>query len=59
MAKLVRFDSLDNQPLWVNTETVRAVLPQSGHSLIVYGDGADGKIAVQGNPQTVAARMVG
>ena len=58
MAKLVKFKALDNQDIFVNSETIRAVLPQGGNAFIVYGEGPDHGVAVQGSVQTVANKLI-
>ncbi|MFN3387770.1 MAG: hypothetical protein ACK40O_02485 [Allosphingosinicella sp.] len=59
MGKLVKLKGSDGQDLYVNSEAVRAVLPASGASFVVYGDTPTQGVAVQGTPSAVAAKMIG
>lgn len=61
MAKLVAFQAPDGKEIFVNTETVRAILPDASasRSRIIFGDGSDGQVTVGGSPKQCRDRMFG
>ncbi|WP_313806816.1 hypothetical protein [Sphingobium sp.] len=59
MAKLVPFETPDRKTVYVNSETVRAVLPSDGNAFVVLGSSMAEGILLKGAPRTIADKLIG